>query len=97
MAHTIIQWNCRGLRANYPELQILIHDQNPVAICLQELLISDTYSFPNRKYTLYSKVPPLTNNQPSGGVGVLIRKGVPHSQIPLNSRLWPVAYQHHNH
>ena len=91
MAHTIIQWNCRGLRANYPELQILTHDENPIALCLQELCISDTYSFPNRKYSLYSKVPPLNNNQPSGGAGILIRKGVPHSQIPLTTELQAVA------
>ena len=29
MKNTIIQWNCRGLRANYDELQLLLNDYDP--------------------------------------------------------------------
>ena len=38
---TILQWNCRGLMNNHPELCILSQQYNPVAICLQETHISD--------------------------------------------------------
>ena len=34
--HKIIQWNCCGYKANYNELQLLITEQNPTIICLQE-------------------------------------------------------------
>ena len=32
----ILQWNIRGFSSNYIDLQILISQWNPVAICLQE-------------------------------------------------------------
>ena len=38
---TILQWTCRGLMKNQPELCILSQQYNPVAICLQEIHISD--------------------------------------------------------
>ena len=31
MKNTIIQWNCRGLRANYDELQLLLNDYDPTS------------------------------------------------------------------
>jgi len=34
---TVIQWNCRSLRANYDEVELLINEYDPVALCLQEL------------------------------------------------------------
>ena len=36
MTLKIIQWNCRGYKANYDELLQLIGELNPTAICLQE-------------------------------------------------------------
>ena len=36
MKNTIIQWNCRGLRANYDELQLFFNDYDPAVVCLQE-------------------------------------------------------------
>ena len=36
MKNTIIQWNCRGLRANNDELQLLLNDYDPAVVCLQE-------------------------------------------------------------
>jgi hypothetical protein len=50
---SLIQWNCRGLRANFNDLLIL-QNENPVAFALQELAISDSYSFQNRQYSLFS-------------------------------------------
>ena len=32
MKNTIIQWNCRGLRANYDELQLLLNDYDPAGV-----------------------------------------------------------------
>ena len=44
---TIIQWNCRGLRANYNEILILMSLFSPSVICLQETFLkqSDNISF----------------------------------------------------
>ena len=38
----IVQWNCRGFRANYNELSLLMCNLEPIAFCLQELLLSDS-------------------------------------------------------
>jgi hypothetical protein len=47
----IIQWNMPGLRTNYSDLEILIGTFRPVAFCLRELLIPESYVFQNRQYT----------------------------------------------
>jgi exonuclease III len=89
---SVIQWNIRGLRANYNELLILMQSFQPVAFCLQELKISNLYQFPNRQYSLVSKLPDMDNsNKPSGGSGNLIRKDIPRSKIKLDSSLQAVA------
>ena len=42
--YNILQWNCRGLKRNIPELQLIIEEINPTAICLQETKL-DTNTF----------------------------------------------------
>jgi exonuclease III len=87
----LIQWNCRGLRANFNEILILIQNYGPVAICLQELSIPDSYTFHNRNYSLYFSAPAQTGNRPFGGAGILVSKNLPHSVIPINTPLQAVA------
>ena len=41
MKTTIIQWNCRGLRANNDELQFLLNDYDPAIVCLQETYLKE--------------------------------------------------------
>jgi hypothetical protein len=87
----IVQWNCRGLRANYNDLLLLLSNVEPVACCLQELLIDDNYTLGNRQYNLFSTLPPQSSNRPTGGVGILVRKATPHSQLTVNTPLQAVA------
>jgi exonuclease III len=92
MSYTVIQWNIRGLRANYSELELLIGTYNPVALCLQEPLISESYNFSNRQYTLLSKLSCTDNNaRPTGGASILVRKDIPYSTLALDSPLQAVA------
>ena len=90
---TIIQWNCRGLRANYNDLLLLLSSIEPIACCLQELMVDNNYSFYNRQYNLFTVLPthPHPNSRPSGGAGILVRKTVPHARIPISSSLQAVA------
>ena len=79
----IIQWNCRGLRANFEELELPIKNYEPVAICLQEVQVSDSYILDNNLHILLSELPHIpTGHRPHGGAGILIRKDVPYSVIP---------------
>lgn len=87
-----IQWNCRGLRANYNELLILMQTMEPIVLCLQETMVSDSYVFHNRNYTLFlSQTPQQSGNRPSGGAGILVCKKFPHSLLPINTTLQAVA------
>ena len=36
MNTSILQWNCRSIKANFEELNLLINEKKPVAVCLQE-------------------------------------------------------------
>ena len=42
MQNRIIQWNCRGFKANYEETLLLLKDYEPAALCLQETHLKDT-------------------------------------------------------
>ena len=35
MNNSILQWNCRSVKANFEELNLLLNEQKPVAVCLQ--------------------------------------------------------------
>ena len=41
MTKTIIQWNCRGIKANHEELLLLLKKYNPKIVCLQETFLKD--------------------------------------------------------
>ena len=87
----IIQWNCRGLSANLPELDILTQNFSPAAICLQETLQSDSKPINLRKYFHFYKNNLKIDGRPGGGVSIFIKRNIPHSQIPLNTPLQATA------
>src|SRR5208282_6524281 len=87
----IIQWNCRGLRANYNELDLLLSRWQPVAVCLQEIIVPESFTNNNRHYSLFKKCATDTNGQPIGGVGILVNKRIPHSEIKIDTSIEAVA------
>ena len=88
---SIVQWNCRGLRANYNELSLLISKLNPSALCLQETNIPTNYNNTMRSYSLFHTPSVRADGQPCGGVAILVRNNIPHSPININSNLQVVA------
>ena len=88
----IIQWNCRGLRANYEELKSLLCDHKPIAVCLQETLLKEADKTSFKGYDLYNKTCTSdADGRAIGGSSILIKKDIPHEQIPLTSSLQAVA------
>jgi len=73
-------------------VELLFNKYDPIASCIQEIQVSDSYDLKNNLYTLISKVPhiPIGHRSPDGS-GILIRKDVPHSIIPLHTSLQAVA------
>ena len=87
----LIQWNCRGLKANYSDFDILLKVLSPAAICLQETLQSDTNVIKLRHYVQYVKNSVKQDGSPQGGVSVIVRNDIPHSQLSLTTTLQATA------
>lgn len=82
-----IQWNCRGLRANYNEIELLLNRLNPIAICLQETLLPEKYTLSMRQYTVFTNTRSTSGGHPCGGTAIIVNKKIPHSHIKINTRL----------
>ena len=69
----IIQWNCRGLKANYEEIKSLLNDNTPLIVCLQETFLKDTDNISFKGYVLNNKisVSPV-DGRATGGSWVLV-------------------------
>ena len=89
--HTIIQWNCRGFRANYEEIATLRQHYNPKIICMQETKISIDQQCKIRNYKAYNNIGPVNNDIPSGGSSILVHNGIPHHCVTLNTIFQAVA------
>ena len=87
---TILQWNCRGLANNHPELCILSQQYNPVAICLQETHIADINRVSFKGYAPYHRLD-TSHERACGGSSIFIRNDVIHSPVHLNTNLQAVA------
>lgn len=87
MKNPIIQWNCRGLKANSLEVQQLAAISNPIAFCLQETHLATNSPLTLKKYNSYD---PFGQNiqRPSGGSSILVRHDI-HSHISINTNLQP--------
>ena len=84
MLNRILQWNCRGLKANYEEALLLLKDYKPAALCLQETHLKDSDNISIRNYTAFHTFS-ANNERAAGGVSIFI------NNIPLNTNLQAVA------
>ena len=88
MTHNfIIQWNCRGLRSNREDIELLIAKYAPAAICLQETRLKP-HQLPTFKYyTAYYK----SNLNGHGGVCILVKNTCIQSQVVFQADMQAVA------
>ena len=85
---TLLQWNIRGLRANWEDLQILLQN-SPVVVSLQEtLLTSDSANLNN-----YNTINKFSSVNGGRGVSLSIRKDILFKPIVLDTALEAVAAQ----
>ena len=87
---SIIQWNCRGLRANFDEIQLLTNNFTPLGICLQETMQNNNI-LNLRKYSHFYCNSVSRDGRAIGGVSLLILKTVPHSVVNITTNLQAVA------
>ena len=88
----VVQWNCRGLKPNYEEIKCLLINHNPYVMCFQETFLSDSDNISFRGYDMFNKISTsLIDGRPTGGSSLLIKKGIPHEILKLNTNLQVVA------
>lgn len=87
---SIIQWNCRGAKANFVEVQRLVMILNPFAFCLQETHLTPNSSLSLKKFLSFNAYGPNLH-RPSGGSTILVRHDIIHRQVPIDTNLQAVA------
>lgn len=88
----IIQWNPNGFYSHIGELQILIAQNNPEIICIQETRFKPNQTATLKNYSAYQK-----NREDclaaSGGVAIFIKNNRHSHEIPLQTELEAIAIE----
>ena len=69
--NNIIQWNCRGLRANFTDFRLLCDNYNPIVCCLQETMLTKD-DFIIRGFNCIHLTSRDIGGRACGGVSVLV-------------------------
>ena len=75
MSNKILQWNCRGIRANYKELLLFLNEYNPKVVCLQETFLKDKNQLNIKHFQSYNHLY-KDGHRASGGVSILVKKDI---------------------
>ena len=94
MKNTIIQWNCRWLRTNYDELQLLLNDCDPAVVCLQETYLKEPSRVTFRNYNLFNTFA-VGDGRGTEGVTIIINNKCPSSQKHLKTNIQAVSVTLH--
>ena len=90
MTNHILQWNCRSVKANYEELNLLINEKKPVAVSQQETFHKDSDKFTLKSHSCYYKHC-SDNDRVSGGVAVIVNNNLLHLSVKVHSALQTVS------
>ena len=80
----ILQWNCRGLYANFSNIKEIIEQYDPVLMCLQELILGQINKPSVKGYC-------SLHSTGRGGAGLFIRADIHFAEIQLRTTLQAVA------
>ena len=89
-SHTILQWNCQGLRAKKDELSQIINLHKPTVLALQETKLGKFTTFSLPHYSSIRREGHF-NVTPHGGVALFIHESIPYQELNLNCELQAVA------
>ena len=92
--HFILQWNCRGLKPNYQDLQSVVRWRNPFIICLQETKLSPDTACSIKGYAVYRR-DVHSHTIAHGGVLLAVHHSLPARPLLLSSPLQAVAARVH--
>ena len=93
-ATTVLQWNCNGIRAHMEDLKLLIAENNPEYICLQETKQNEQQYQIDKNYKTYNEIA-MGDHSNKGGISIAIKKIIPHEKINLRTTLHAIALKVH--
>ena len=86
LINNIIEWDCRGLRANFNDFRLLCDNYNPIVCCLQETMLT-MGDFVIRGHNCIHLMSRDIGGTSCVGVSLLARDGTPYSECMLNTTL----------
>lgn len=89
----ILQFNCNGFFKHLNEIQILIVQQQPEIVCLQETHLKENNQPYLQGYKTYHK--PRITNHASGGASISVKSDIHTETVRLNDGLEAIAIQIH--
>ena len=90
----ILQWNCRGIKPNYQDLQTVIRQRNPFILCLQETKLAPAMTCSIKGYAVFRK-DVHSDTIAHGGVLLAVHHSLPARPLLLNSPLQATAVRVH--
>lgn len=87
MCLSIVQWNMNGYKNNYHELLLIIKEQNPDIICIQEthVLKNSNIFYPSNFAGYFTNL--HSNTIAKQGIAILVKKNIPHQLVNINSHI----------
>lgn len=86
----ILQWNMNGFRTQFEMLKVLINEESPTVIALQETHLKPNQHLSLKDYNSFIKNR-NTDQRASGGVALLTKHNIKATQIHINTNLEAVA------
>ena len=97
LVHFILQWNCRGIKSNYQDLQTVLRWRNSIVICLQETKLAPDTPCAIKGYAVFRE-DVRSDTISHGGVLLAVHHSLPARRLQLHTSLQAVAARVHlNH
>ena len=87
---SILQWNIQSIRSNFCELKVLLREETPSCVCLQETMLGDFRMNPPSQYKIIQSQRKREDGH-ERGVAILVRNNTNFKEISLNTNLQAVA------
>ena len=90
MSSAIIQWNLQSYYSHFLDLKLLLQEESPACVCLQETLLNNRKVYPPGGYKILISQPTREDGH-ERGAAILIHDRVFSQQILLDTELQAVA------
>ena len=96
----VLQWNCRGLKTNRNDLDLLIKDHNnPAVLCLQETMLDPSIEKDQNNPELLPSFVKIRNykgyykciDSGKNGIAIFVHNRIFHSPVQLKTKLQALA------